>query len=141
MGNNKKTNVTHINSYSYNKTLENIRNYKHNRFVRIRMGVILACGIALIGIASLPSINNTRKTNEMNNQYVEASSELEDLEAEKKQIEYKVGLLEDEEYVAKLARKELNLSKENEILINLPEPEVEAAEESTEIINEENESE
>lgn len=140
MGNDKKTNITHINNYSYNKTLENIRHYKHKRFVRIRMGIILACGIALIGIAGLPSLNNTQKTNEINNQFVEASSKLEDLEEEKKQIEYQVGLLEDEEYIAKLARKELNLSKENEILINLPEEDT--ADESTEINNEEeNESE
>ena len=104
------------------------------------MGIILACGIALIGIAGLPSLNNTQKTNEINNQFVEASSKLEDLEEEKKQIEYQVGLLEDEEYIAKLARKELNLSKENEILINLPEENT--ADESTEINNEEeNESE
>lgn len=140
MGNGNKRNITHINNYSYNKTLENIRHQKHKRVVRVRMGIILVCGIALIGLAGLPSINNTRKTNEMNKQYVEASSRLEDLEEEKKQIEYQVGLLEDEEYIAKLARKELNLSKENEILINLPE--TKNADESTEINHEEeNESE
>lgn len=143
MRKNQNNNVTHLNSYSYNKTLENIRRFKHKRFVRIRMGIILACGIALIGITSLPSINNTRKTTEINKQYVEATNKLEDLQNERKQMEYQVGLLEDEEYIAKLARKDLNLSKENEILINLPEmPEKNSAKETTERINEEeNESE
>ena len=143
MGKNQNNNVTHLNSYSYNKTLENIRRFKHKRFVRIRMGIILACGIALIGINALPSISNTQKADEINHQYVEASNNLEDLKAEKKQIEYQVGLLEDEEYVAKLARKDLNLSKENEILINLPElSEESSTDEGTEINDEEeNESE
>lgn len=143
MGNNNKKNVTHLNNYSYNKTLENIRHYKHKKIVRIRMGIILACGIALIGITALPSISNTQKADEINHQYVEASNNLEDLKAEKKQIEYQVGLLEDEEYVAKLARKDLNLSKENEILINLPElSEESSTDEGTEINDEEeNESE
>lgn len=138
MADNKKTNITHLNNYSIDKTLENIRYHKRKKFVRIRTGIILTCGIVFIGIAGSPLVNNTQKTNEINELYAQASNELEELEEERKQIEYQVGLLEDEEYIAKLARKDLNLSKENEILINLPEENT--TQEETKLNEEETES-
>ena len=134
-------NITHLNNYSINKTLENIRQHKRKKFVRVRTGIILVTGLVLIGMTGLPLIENMQKTEEYNQLYVEAASNLETLEAEKEQLEYKVALLEDEEYIAKLARQELNLSKPNEILINLPEEE--SSSESNEETNnneEENES-
>lgn len=143
----QKKNITHLNNYSINKTLENIRQYKRKKIVRMRTGIILVGGLVLIGVAGLPLLNNNQKTNEFNGLYVEAASTLEELEAEKEQLEYQVGLLEDEEYIAKLARRELNLSKPNEILINLPEKDVHTDEDNTntdqtdETDKEENESE
>lgn len=139
MTKNKKTNITHLNQYTSNKTLDNIRQVKRKKFVRIRTGIILACGIVMIGFAGLPLINNTQKTNEMNELYTEAATDFETLEEERKALEYQVGLLEDEEYVAKLARKELNLSQEHEILINLPEES--RAQETTDLNEEENDLE
>lgn len=143
----QKKNITHLNNYSINKTLENIRQYKRKKIVRMRTGIILVGGLVLIGVAGLPLLSNNQKTNEFNGLYVEAASTLEELEAEKEQLEYQVGLLEDEEYIAKLARRELNLSKPNEILINLPEKDVHTDEDNTntdqtdETDKEENESE
>lgn len=93
----------------------------------------------MIGFAGLPLVNNTQKTNEMNELYTEAATDFEILEEERKALEYQVGLLEDEEYVAKLARKELNLSQEHEILINLPEES--RAQETTDLNEEENDLE
>ncbi len=128
-----------------NKTLENIRQSKRRRLVRIRSAIILACGIVCIGLAGLPLANNMQKTNEINELHAKAASELETLEDERKQLEYRVSLLEDEEYIAKLARKELNLSKEEEILINLPEADdtqhADELEDSEKSNKEENESE
>jgi len=129
---NKQKNITHLNNYSNDKTLDTIRKHKRKKRVRIRIGLILTVGIILIGMAGLPLINNAQKTEEFNQLHVEAANDLEDLQAEKEQLEYQVGLLEDEEYIAKLARDELNLSKSNEILINLPEEDFEASEESEE---------
>lgn len=143
----QKKNITHLNNYSINKTLENIRQYKRKKIVRMRTGIILVGGLVLIGVAGLPLLSNNQKTNEFNGLYVEAASTLEELETEKEQLEYQVGLLEDEEYIAKLARRELNLSKPNEILINLPEKDVHTDEDNTntdqtdETDKEENESE
>ncbi len=133
-------NITHLNNYSINKTLENIRQHKRKKFVRVRTGIILVTGLVLIGMTGLPLIENMQKTEEYNQLYVEAASNLETLEAEKEQLEYKVALLEDEEYIAKLARQELNLSKPNEILINLPEEE-NSSESNEETNNNEEENE
>lgn len=118
----KKTkNITHLNQYSINKTLKNIRQYKRKKIVRIRTGAILVAGLVLIGITGLPLLENIQKTEEYQLLHAEAKTTLENLELEKEQLEYQVTLLEDEEYIAKLARQELNLSKSDEILINLPE--------------------
>lgn len=123
MKNNKKENITHLNTYSINKTLENIRNYKRKKTIRMRTSAILLSGVVLIGLASLPVLNNMQATERFQADHVQAAEELNYLENEKEQLAYQVGLLEDEEYIAKLARKELNLSKPNEILINIPEEE------------------
>lgn len=142
MKNKKQSNITHLNKYSFNKTLENIRQYKRKKFVRLRTSIILGCGLVLIGVTGFPLLNKMQDTKDFNQLHTEAASNLEELEQEKKQLEYEVALLEDEEYIAKLARKELNLSQENEVLINLPEDGIESEdvdEENNEV--EENESE
>lgn len=136
-----KKNITHLNNYSINKTLENIRQQKRKKFVRVRTGIILVTGLVLIGMTGLPLIDNMNKTEEYNQQHAAAASELARLETEKEQLEYKVALLEDEEYIAKLARQELNLSKPNEILINLPEEEASESDEGEETNNNEEENE
>ena len=140
MKNKLNENITHLNNYSINKTLENIRQYKRKKFVRMRTGLILVTGLTLVGIAGLPLLNNQQKTDEFTQLYAVAASSLEELEQEKEALDYQVGLLEDEEYIAKLARHELNVSKPNEILINLPEEETSEEETTTDDI-EENESE
>lgn len=137
--NKNKKNITHLNKYSVDKTLDNIRKNKRKKFVRIRTGIILAVGLVLIGITGFPLLNNKESTEEFNQLQAQAANNLEELEEERQALEYQVGLLEDEEYVAKLARQELNLSKSDEVLINLPEEEeVDAEETNTE---EENEAE
>lgn len=140
MKNKESKNITHLNNYSMNKTLENIRQYKRKKIVRIRTGIILAAGLVLIGITGMPLLDNIQKTEEYQLLHVEAKSTLENLALEKEQLEYQVALLEDEEYIAKLARQELNLSKPNEILINLPE-ETASEDDDKNPIEEENESE
>lgn len=116
-------NITQLDTYSADKTLDSIRQRKRNRFVRIRTLSILFVGLLLIGFTSMPLINNKRATTEYTKAHAQVVTELEDLEEEREQLEYEVSLLEDEEYIAKLARQELNVSKPNEILINILEKE------------------
>lgn len=117
----KNQKVTALHDYSKNNTLQNIRLSKRRKAVRRRATVIVIGGLFLIGLTSLPVIRNKQTAGAFEEQAIELAKELEEKETEKKELEYQVSLLEDEEYIAKLARKELNLAKENEILINLPE--------------------
>lgn len=126
----KNQKVTELHAYSKNNTLQNIRLSKRRKAVRRRAMTLVICGLFLIGLAGLPVLRNTQTAGEYEEQAIELAKELEKIEQEKKELEYQVSLLEDEEYIAKLARKELNLAKENEILINLPE--LEEAEEDAE---------
>ena len=116
-------NVTQLDTYSADKTLDSIRQRKRKRFVRIRTLSIIFVGFILIGFTSMPLINNKRATKEYTKAHAQVVTKLEDLEEERAQLEYEVSLLEDEEYIAKLARQELNVSKPNEILINIPKKE------------------
>lgn len=133
----KNQKITDLHAYPKNNTLQNIRLSKRKKVVRRRATVITVGGLFLIGLTSLPVIRNHQAAGEYEAQAVELAKELEQTEAEKKELEYQVALLEDEEYIAKLARKELNLAKENEILINLPELE----EDQEEVEDEETEEE
>lgn len=126
----KNKKITELHDYSKNNTLQNIRLSKRRIAVRRRATVIVIGGLFLIGLNGLPAYKNIQATGEFEEQAIELAKELEKTEAAKKELEYQVSLLEDEEYIAKLARKELNLAKENEILINIPE--IEEAEEEVE---------
>lgn len=121
--NNKK--VRKLKAYSNNNTLKDIRIYKRRRTVRRRLTAILIAGLSLIVIATIPVIRNIQLADQFDQESLGLEKELEIQESEREMLEYKLSLLEDEEYIAKLARKELNLSKVNEILINLPEDEKE----------------
>ena len=127
----KNKKITQFDTYSSDKTLDSIRQHKRNRFVRIRTLSIIFVGLLLIGFTSMPLINNKRATKEYTKAHAQVITDLEDLEEEHKQLEYEVSLLEDEDYIAKLARQELNVSKPNEILINIPEKEEAKSDEDT----------
>lgn len=130
---NKK--VTKLNTYSIDNTLENIRSYKRKKTVRRRTTLIVIVGLFMLVIASIPILRNIQSAEKYDAESIELTEGLESAEYERKTLEYEVALLEDDEYIAKLARKELNLSKSNEILINLPEDdeESESEEESEEV--------
>lgn len=117
----KDKKVTALHAYPKNNTLQNIRLSKRRKVVRRRATAIVIGGLFLIGLTSLPVLRNNQAAGDYQEQAVELAKELEKTETAKKELEYQVSLLEDEEYIAKLARKELNLAKENEILINIPE--------------------
>ncbi|MBD1383181.1 FtsB family cell division protein [Metabacillus arenae] len=51
------------------------------------------------------------------------TKQLESLQKEQKKLEEEIVKLNDDEYIAKLARKDYFLSKDNEIIFNLPEEE------------------
>lgn len=127
--------ITKLNAYPTKNTLENIREYKRKKAIRRRLTVMIIFSLTLMVLTAIPILKNIRAANKFDSEAAILTEELTAVEEEKSALEYEVALLEDDEYIAKLARKELNLSKANEILINLPEDkeELETEEESEEL--------
>lgn len=114
--------VTRLNNhYTENKTLQSIRDYKRKKFVKRRTTAILLSGLFLTGLVTAPLVRNHYRISDLEEERVLAMEELESLELHQDDLEYYIGLLENEEYVAKLARSEYYLTQENEIVFSLPE--------------------
>lgn len=117
----KRSVVTHLNNtYTEKKTLQSIREYKYKRFVKRRTMAILVAGIALIALFTFPLIRGYSQMNELEEERTIAMQELEEIELEQEELEYYIGLLENEEYVAKLARSEYYVTQDNEIVFSFP---------------------
>ena len=118
---NKKSSIARMNNpYIQHKTLADIREYKRRRKLKRRMKLIVAVGIFLILLISSTLVRNYFKLGELEEQKAVAEAELESLNLDQAELEYYIGLLEDEEYVAKLARSEYYLTKDNEIVFSFP---------------------
>lgn len=114
--------VTRLNNnYTENKTLQSIREYKRKKFVKRRTTAIILGGLIVTALATAPLIRNFQRVEQLEDERVLAMEELESLELHQEDLEYYIGLLEDEEYVAKLARSEYYLTQDNEIVFSFPE--------------------
>lgn len=117
----KKPGVTRMdNPYIQNKTLESIRAFKYRRKLKRRMQLIIAAGLLLILLVGSGLVRNYYQLQQLEEQKAVAQAELESLDLHQEELEYYIGLLEDEEYVAKLARSEYYLTKDNEIVFSFP---------------------
>ncbi|RFP40636.1 hypothetical protein DDJ69_31300 [Klebsiella oxytoca] len=85
------------------------------------MTLILAIGTFVIIMAAAPLVRNFVQARSLEEERVTASEDLEKLQKDQKELKYYTGLLEDEEYVAKLARNEYLVTEEGEIVFTLPE--------------------
>lgn len=65
--------------------------------------------------------SNAHQINQVDEQIAEAKAEKKELEKENQRLNVQVGLLQDDEYVAKLARSHYYFSKDKEIIFSLPE--------------------
>lgn len=132
MGLRKVRKAIQLNRKPVDKTLHEVRLKKRHRFVRRRTLTFFTMSLLLIGFALLPLIKNYQQTNKLKLVHAQSVEELEEVQSEQEDLKYQIKLLEDEEYIAKLARQELNLSRPNEILINLPKKEETKSEEELE---------
>jgi len=118
---NKKSSITRMsNPYIEHKTLADIREFKRKRKLKRRMQMIVISGLFLVFLIGSILVKNYTTLTALEEQKVRAEEELHSLDLHQNELEYYITLLEDEEYVAKLARSEYYLTKDNEIVFSFP---------------------
>lgn len=121
----KKENPTKVaklnNDYTHNKTLHALRERKHKRYMRRRITGILAISVFFVSGFAVNIWTNTQTISQMEEEKEEAKTELELVEKEQEDLNNQIKKLEDEDYVAKVARSQYYLSEDNEIIFSLPE--------------------
>ena len=121
----KKVNQTNVakltNEYTHNKTLQALRERKHKRHMRRRIAGILAISCFFVSGFAINIWTNTQTISQMEHEKKEAQNELKLVEKEQENLNNQIKKLEDEDYVAKVARSQYYLSEENEIIFSLPE--------------------
>lgn len=109
------------NAYTQEKTLQAHRERKRKRIIRRRTALITAVGVALLSMSGVKMAGSKSKIAELEAETEVAKQELQEVETYQDDLNYYIGMLEDEDYVAKLARGQYYMTKENEIVFNLPE--------------------
>lgn len=109
------------NDYTKAKTLQAHREQKNKRKLRIRTTIILIVGSFFIVFLSLKIWSNVQSISKMETEKQQAEVTLKNTKQEQEQLHTQIKRLEDESYVAKLARSQYYLSKDNEIIFSLPE--------------------
>ncbi|MEG0497570.1 MAG: septum formation initiator family protein [Carnobacterium sp.] len=116
------TNVARLqNDYTKAKTLQAHREQKKKRKMRMRATIILLIGSFVIIFLSFKIFSNVQSISKMETEKQQAEVTLKDTKQEHEQLQTQIKRLEDEDYVAKIARSQYYLSKDNEIIFSLPE--------------------
>lgn len=118
----KSTKVTQLkNDYTQSKTESAHRNHKQKKNLKRRIAGIVAIGGILIVTLGSNIYNNTRQLTQMDSEQVASAEELKQVEQDQEQLQTEIKKLEDEEYIAKLARSQYYLTKDGEVVFSFPE--------------------
>ena len=118
----KQQNITQINNnYTHEKTLEKQQLTLLNRNARRRKTALAIIAAGILLPLGYNVVSNVHHINQVDVQIAEAKAEKKELEKENQRLNVQVGLLQDDEYVAKLARSRYYFSKDKEIIFSLPE--------------------
>ena len=118
----KQQNITQINNnYTHEKTLEKQQLTLLNRNARRRKTALAIIAASILLPLGYNVASNAHQINQVDEQIAEAKAEKKELEKENQRLNVQVGLLQDDEYVAKLARSRYYFSKDKEIIFSLPE--------------------
>ncbi|MFS8629693.1 MAG: septum formation initiator family protein [Bacillales bacterium] len=121
MGAIKQRKVTKIQSpYMEKHEEKTLRDARRKKLLIRRLTVfsIFAGIISYVLISSL--ISQHRTLEEMNRELLEAQEQLAEMKKQEEALRQEIVKLNDDEYLAKLARKELYVSKDGEIIFTIP---------------------
>lgn len=118
----KRSKVTQLrNEYTQTKTVQAHRENKFRKQRKRRVaGIAVISGLFIAGL-SVNLVKNTQLISDLDAQKAAAAGELEHVEATQENLQNEVKKLQDDEYIAKLARSQYYLSKEGEIIFSFPE--------------------
>lgn len=117
----KQRKVTKIQSpYMEKHEEKTLRDARRKKLLIRRLTVfsIFAGIISYVLISSL--ISQHRTLEEMNRELLEAQEQLAEMKKQEEALRQEIVKLNDDEYLAKLARKELYVSKDGEIIFTIP---------------------
>lgn len=123
MAENKKRITQLHNEYTQEKNKKQSFKQKRQKFFKRRMAFIVSCGVILLSFVTIPLIGNVFEVHALEQERAAAEQELEELVDHQDELEYYTHLLQDEDYVAKLARSEYYLTQDNEIVFSFPDDE------------------
>ncbi|WP_035618420.1 FtsB family cell division protein [Lacticigenium naphthae] len=108
------------NEFIKEKTLQAHRQRKIKRTVQKRALFIFSIGFFFIIFLASKILDNNNKVDELTTEKGEAKIELASVKQYQDDLDYYANLLEDEDYIVKLARSEYYMTKENEIVFSFP---------------------
>ena len=118
----QQENITHINNeYTNEEKLKKKKITIQKIKARRRMGFILLFGVILLLPLTYRLVDSVSQVRDLDTQIVKATEEKRTIEDKNQWLNVQVGLLQDDDYIAKLARSRYYFSKENEIIFSLPE--------------------
>lgn len=106
----------------YVRSMQKKENWKQAQKKRLRNRLIVFAVLMCIVFGSLFNMYSGQKKllAAKEHEKTEAIATLKDLKTEQEQLNKQLAKLDDEEYIAKLARKEYFLSESNEIIFSIP---------------------
>lgn len=115
-------NITQINNdYTFEKNLEKQQTTLQVKKAKRRRNVLALFAAVLLLPLGHNLVDNIGQIREVEEQIELATAEKKALEEENQRLNVQVGLLQDDEYVAKLARSRYYFSKDDEVIFSLPE--------------------
>lgn len=106
----------------YVRSSDNKAQYSKQRKIRYRRRMVTFGLIAIAFLVFLVStyVTQDRRLAEKQQQKEEVAAKLEDIKEQQEMLKLQIAKLEDDEYIAKLARKEYFLSDDGEIIFTIP---------------------
>ena len=118
----KTQNITQIkNTYTQEQTLKKQISTNLQRKARRRLLAIMIVGLLMVVPLGINVVKNLFEIRSLDGKIAETKEINVTLAEENQNLKVKVGLLQDDEYVAKLARSRYYLSKDGELIFSLPE--------------------
>lgn len=117
-----KDKVTYLPDYASDQA-EKEEKSRRRKMIKTRSLIYLGLALIILGPLAYNSYNNYRKLTTINEEIEEVNKEVSELDQYNQELTEYLSLLEDDEYIEKIARNEYFLSKDGEIVFNLQDSE------------------